>query len=212
MCIAPIRNSEHVKLIATLTGEINKDFQKSRDKSTMSDTSFGLKENDNIKVAPITKNVDDMVSATENVLDAALENFNEWYDDICQNGVPIKNDIFEPIKNDVEVRSNLTQSPKQLENIQEEEVKSQKEKCCVQFGSKRPRRFLVLLFLSITFCLTSDVGTEYSPRTFPNNPSVQVRPSSNMFELKAPQKVGVLSILKGIVPSGDGSCFVGIEC
>merc|ERR1740139_578986 len=127
----------------------------------MSDTSFGLKENDNMKAVSITTNVDEMVSVTESVLDAALENFNEWYDDICQNGIPIKDDIFETIKNetiknetiknetiknetiknDAKIQSISTQSSKH-ENIQKE-VKSQKEQCRIQYGIKRSRCFLV---------------------------------------------------------------------
>jgi len=213
---------------------INEDFQKSRDKSKMSEISFGSKENNSMKAVSVTTNVDEMVSVTESVLDAALVNFNEWYDDICQNGIPIKDDIFETIENDArelaKVRSNSTQSSKQHENIQEEEVKSQeevkcqeeeevksrKEQCRIQFGFKRSRRFLVLLLLSTTFCVMPDVTTKHSLQTFPTNPSVQVRPTSNMFELKAPQKTGILSILKDLFPLGDnlgvGSCFVGVEC
>jgi len=249
MNTASIKDSEHGKAITIPKDEmiyesklIDKDFRKSQDKSKMSEISFGSKENNSMKAVSVTTNVDEMVSVTESVLDAALVNFNEWYDDICQNGIPIKDDIFETIENDArelaKVRSNSTQSSKQHENIQEEEVKSQeevkcqeeeevkcqeeeevksrKEQCRIQFGFKRSRRFLVLLLLSTIFCVMPDVRTQHPLQTFPTNPSVQVRPTSNMFELKAPQKTGILSILKDLFPLGDnlgiGSCFVGVEC
>jgi len=106
-------------------------------------------------------------------------------------------------------------SPKQYENIQEE-VKSRKEQCRIQFGFKRSRRFLVLLLLSTTFCVMSNFETKHSLQKFPTNLSVQVRPTSNMFELKAPQKTGVRSILKDLFPLRDdlgvGSFFVRVEC
>jgi len=228
MNTASIKDSEHGKAFAIPKDEmkyesklIDKDFQKSRDKSKMSEKSFGSKENDNMKAVSITTNVDEMVSVTENVLDAALENFNEWYDDICQHGIPIKDDIFktienETIENDAKVRSISTQASKQHENIQEEEVKSRKEQCRIQFGFKRSRRFLVLLLLSTTCCVMPDVRTKYPLQTFPTNPSVRVRPTSNMFELKTPRKTGILNILKDVFPLGDdpgiGNCFVGVEC
>jgi len=207
----------------------------------MSATSLESKDNNSMKALSITTNVDEMVSVTENVLDAALENFNEWYDDICKNGIPIKADIFETIENDAKelakVRSISTQSSKQHENIQEEEVKSQeeevkiqeeemkfqeeevksqKEQCRIKFGFKRSRRFLVFLLVSTKFCVMPDVRTKHSLQTFPTNPSVQVRPTSNMFEPKAPKKTGILNTLKEVFLLRDNlgirSCFVGVEC
>jgi len=263
MCVANIRDSEHGKVIAIPKDEMkyesklsDNDLQKTRDyKSKMSATSFEPKDNNSMEAVSITTHVDEMVSVTENVLDAALENFNEWYDDICKNGIPIKADIFETIENDAKelakVRSISTQSSKQHENIQEEEVKSheeevksqeeevksqeeevknqeeemkfqeeevksQKEQCRIKFGFKRSRRFLVLLLVSTTFCVMPDVRTKHSLQTFPTNPSVQLRPTSNMFEPKAPKKAGILSTLREVFPLrdnlGNGSCFVGVEC
>jgi len=243
---ASIKDSENGKAIEIPKVEIkyeskliDKDFQKSEDKSKMSETSIGLKDNENMKAISITTNVDEIISVTESVLDAALENFNEWYDDICQNGIPIKDDIFETIKNetikietikietiknetiknetiknDAKIQSISTQSSKH-ENIQKE-VKSQKEQCRIQYGFKRSRCFLVLFLLFTIFSVMSDVKTEHSLQIFPTNPLFQVRPTSNMFELKAPQKTGILSIMKDLFPLRDnlgiGSCFVGVEC
>eukprot|EP00588_Corethron_pennatum_P033985 CAMPEP_0194345866 /NCGR_PEP_ID=MMETSP0171-20130528/105098_1 /TAXON_ID=218684 /ORGANISM="Corethron pennatum, Strain L29A3" /LENGTH=254 /DNA_ID=CAMNT_0039112909 /DNA_START=34 /DNA_END=799 /DNA_ORIENTATION=+ len=213
---ASITDSQHGKAMAIPKDDMkyesklmDKDFQKSRDKSKMSEISFGSKENNSMKAVSVTTNVDEMVSVTESVLDAALENFNEWYDDICQNGIPIKDDIFETIENDArelaKVRSNSTQSSKQHENIQEEEVKSQEEVKCQEEEEVKcqgSRRFLVLLLLSTTFCVMPDITTKHSLQTFPTNPSVQVHPT-NMFELKTPQKTGVRSILKDLFPLRD---------
>jgi len=73
MIIARIQDSEHDKPIG-----IPKDKMNYESKST----SFGSMENDYIEVVSLTQNVDDIILATESVLDAALETLFKWDDDL----------------------------------------------------------------------------------------------------------------------------------
>jgi len=202
----------------------NKEFQNFQEESRKIDSMGEKKKNGEVKVPSITRNVDDMVSATVTTLDAALEDFNNWYDNICENGTPIKEDIFENIKDVTEPECGSThfveqdESSEQYEDAQEE-VKSHKEQCRINFGFKPSRRVLALLLLSLSF-MAPDVGTHESTKQTLNRPSVQSRPTSNMFELKmvidTPNKSGIAGIFRNLIPLKEylenGSCFTGIEC
>jgi len=73
--------------------------------------------------------LDDIVSATENILDATLKEFNEWYNDIiCRNdSLNMEHDkLFYPIENDTQ--QNLSDaavplSPKNDNNGQEDDYR-----------------------------------------------------------------------------------------
>jgi len=130
-----------------------------------------------MKFTPITKNVDDIVSATENILDAALEEFNKWYDNIiCQNDSPnMEHDkLFEPIEN--YTQQNLSDaaiplSPKNDNNGQEDDYRitgegwRRRERCSlIKYGSSVPavsrlRRLLLLILLSVSLCVDQNVCT-----------------------------------------------------
>jgi len=204
--------------------------QKLLEKSQMSSlaSSYLLpKENEDMNITPITKNVDDIISATENILDAALGEFNEWYDDIiCRNDSPnMEHDnLFEPIENDTQ--QNLSDaaiplSPTNDNNGQEDdhritgEGRRCRERCSlIKYGSSVPagsrfRRFLSLILLSASLCVDPNVCTTYSSNLFLRNhlsfDYSALRPGGmpNTFELiKVPSSLlmgGVLDILKDLL-------------
>jgi len=218
---------------------IKVNFQKLLEKSkTSSEASSSLspKENQDLKIAYITKNVDNMVSATENILDAALEEFNEWYYDIiCRKGSPNRghDKLFELIENGTQ--QNLSDAtiplfPKNDNNGQEKDDRKtgggrrRIERCSLfKYGSSvhgfsRLHRLLSFILLSASLCVDPNVCTTYSSNLFMRNHMVfdySAYRAGGIPNTFAPTKVpsslpmgGILGVLKDLL-SLDALASIG---